>query len=275
MDIFSGTARGALRRSLPCLLLALFLALAGCAYRPARLPLAESEATGAREAFRRMVSGQALCARAVDAEVTVTVATPWQSGSMVGYLQLMAPGYLKFVGVNPLGQPLLITGTDGESCRHVLPAERKIYEGPLSAEAVRRFLPAGFDPARSYYWLIGRLRPGQVRIREVAGDPDGAGLWVEFSYEGEARRELALFDPLRLLLRRHLLLDGQGEVAFEVEYDSYSGGECPLPGLVTIRGDRRYGHLLLRLGNWLPGEALTGDDFKITVPADFTRIPIK
>ncbi|HSH12732.1 MAG TPA: hypothetical protein VLA15_03250 [Desulfurivibrionaceae bacterium] len=237
--------------------------------------MAESEEAGAREAFRLMAGGQAACARAVDAEVTMTIATPWQSGSMAGYLQLMAPGYLKFVGVNPLGQPLLITGTDGETGSYVVPAERKIYQGPLSAEAVLRYLPTGLDPTRSYYWLIGRLRPGQLSIMEVAGDLDRAGLWVEFRYEGEVRRELALFDPLRLLLRRHLLLDEQGEVAFEVEYDSYSTGECPLPGLVTIRGDRRYGHLLLRLDNWLPAETLTGDDFKITVPSDFTRIHIK
>lgn len=267
---------GALRKALVLIGAAVLLTLSGCAYRPAaRQPLAEAEAAGAREAFRRMVGGQAVCARAVDAEVTVTISSPWQSGSMDGYLQLLAPGSLKFVGVNPLGQPLVIMGTDGETGRYVLPGERKVYEGPLAADAVHCFLPAGLDPTRSYYWLIGRLRPGLVKIREVAGDPDRNGVWVEFRYEGEARRELALFDPRQLTLRRHLLLDDQGGVAFEVEYDAYSAGECPLPGLVTIRGDSRYGRLVLRLGNWLPAEALTGDDFQITAPADFTRIPIK
>ncbi len=251
------------------------LALVGCAYRPARLVLAETEAVEAREAFRRLVGGQAVCARAVDVEVTVTISSPWQSGSMNGYLQLLAPGFLKFVGVNPLGQPLVLMATDGETGRYVLPGERKVYDGPLSAEAVRRFLPAGLDPARSYYWLIGRLRPGLVKIREVAGDPDGSGVWVEFRYEGETRKELVLFDPRQLTLRRHLLLDDQGGIAFEVEYDAYPAGECPLPGLVTIRGDSRYGRLVLRLGDWLPAEALTGNDFQITAPADFTRIPIK
>lgn len=264
-----------LRKAMSFLLAAFLLMPAGCAYRPARLALAEAEATGIRESFRRMVGGQAVCARAVDAEVTVTISSPWQSGSMAGYLQLMAPGFMKFVGINPLGQPLLITATDGETGRYVLPGERKVYEGPLSAAAVRRVLPVGLDPARSYYWLIGRLRPGLVKIREVAGDPDGNGVWVEFRYEGETRRELALFDPLRQVLRRHLLLDEQGRVVFEVEYDSYPAGECPMPELVTIRGDSRYGRLLLRLGNWLPAEALTGEDFKITIPTDFTRIPIK
>jgi hypothetical protein len=264
-----------LRKVLAFILAAVTLTLAGCAYRPARLVLAEPEAAGARDSFRRMVGGQAGCARAVDAEVTVTIASPWQSGSMDGYLQLMAPGFVKFVGVNPLGQPLVIMGTDGESGRYVLPGPRQVYEGPLSSAAGRRFLPAGLDPARSYYWLIGRLRPGLVKIREVGGDPDGNGVWVEFRYEGEAQRELVLFEPRQLTLRRHLLLDDQGGVAFEVEYDSYPAGECPLPGLVTIRGDSRYGRLILRLGNWLPAETLTGQDFKITAPADFTRIPIK
>lgn len=250
------------------------LVVAGCASRPARLPLVEGEAAGARAAFRQLVGGQAVCARAVDAEATVTIDSPWQAGSMEGYLQLMAPGFLKFVGITPLGQPLVILAADGVTGRYVLPAERKLYESPLGSAAVNRYLPAGLDPARSYYWLIGRLRPGQVRIREVSGDPAGAGVWVEFDYEGETRRELVLFDPRRLVVHRHLLLDDRGEVAFEVAYDSYPAGECPLPGLVTIRGDRRYGRLLVRLGNWLPAETLTRDDFQISVPADFTRIPI-
>lgn len=251
------------------------LVLTGCAYRPSRLPLAESKVVEAREVFRQMVGGQAVCARAVDAEAIVTFATPWQSGSLDGYLQLMAPGFFKFVGINPLGQPLVIVGTDGKTCRCVLPAERKIYEGPLAGGDVRRYLPAGLDPARGYYWLIGRLRPGLVKIREVTGAQDGNGIWVEFHYEGETQRELVLFDPERLTLRRHLLLDGQGGVTFEVEYNNYPAGDCPLPELVTIRGDNRYGRLILRLGNWLPAETLRGDDFKITAPADFTRISIK
>jgi hypothetical protein len=254
---------------------ALLLTLSGCAYRPSRPPLAEPAATEAREAFRRMAAGQSICARGVDAEVTVTIAAPWQSGSMDGYLQLMAPGFLKFVGVNPLGQPLVLAATDGENCRYVLPSERKVYEGALAGADLRRFLPEGLDPGRSYYWLIGRLRPGVLKIQELAGDPDGKGVWVRFLYEGESRGELALLDPLRLTLHRHLLLDAQERVAFEVEYDAYPAGDCPLPGLVTIRGDSRYGRLVLRLGNWLPADTLTSDNFKISAPADFTRITIK
>jgi len=194
---------------------------------------------------------------------------------MDGYLQMLAPGFVKFVGVNPLGQPMVIIASDGATARYVLPGERKVYEGGLAADTVRRFLPEGFDLAQSYYCLTGRLRPGLVRIREVAGEPDGTGVWVEFQYDDAARRELVLFDPHRSILHRHLWLDAQGGVVFEVAYDSYQAGDCPLPGLVSIRGDRRYGHLILRLGNWQPADALTGADFQITAPTDFTRITIK
>lgn len=273
--ILSHPAGEYVRRSWLFLLAFLLLAPAGCAYRPARLPLDTETAAAGRDSFRKMVGGQDICARAIDAEATVTLDSPWQSGTIAGYLQLMAPGHLKFIGVNPLGQPLVVLGTDGVACRYVVAPERKIYEGALADAAVSRYLPVGLDPARSYYWLIGRLRPGQVRIREISGDPGGAGLWAEFRYEGEEQRELVLFDPQRLSLLRHLLLDNQGRTVFEVTYDSYTSGACPLPQLVTIRGDNRFGRLVLRLGNWLPGEALTIADFEVTAPSDFSRIKIK
>jgi len=251
------------------------LALTGCAYRPTRLALNGEETAAGREAFRKLVGGQGICARAVDAEATVTLDLPWQSGTIGGYLQLMAPGYLKFIGVNPLGQPLLLLGSDGTDCRYVLPAARKLYEGRLAEAAASRYLPAGFDPTRSYYWLIGRLRPGQVRIGEVSGDPDGAGVWVKFRYEGEEHAELALIDPRRLCLLRHLLLAEDGRTVLEVSYDSFTPGACPLPGQVIIHGDNRFGRLVLRLGNWLPADTLTGADFAVTAPSDFVRIKIK
>ncbi|NTV13821.1 MAG: hypothetical protein HGA96_07845 [Desulfobulbaceae bacterium] len=251
------------------------LLLSGCAYRPLLRPLVAGEAAVGRQAFRQLVGGQGICARAVDAEVTVTLDVPWQSGTIAGYLQLLAPGYLKFIGVNPLGQPLLVLGSDGVACRYVLPAERKMYEGRLAEATVSRYLPPGLDLTRSYYWLIGRLRPGQVDIREVAGEPGGAGLWVQFRYAGEEQSELVLFDPRRLCLLRHLLLDKDGRTVLEVSYDSYAAGDCPLPGQVIIQGDNRLGRLVLRLGNWLPADTMTAADFVVTAPSDFVRIKIK
>lgn len=249
--------------------------MAGCAYRPALRPLGEAELAAGRAAFRQLVAEQGDCPRAIDAEVTVTLNLPWQSGTMAGYLQLMAPGYLKFIGVNPLGQPLLLLGSDGVACRYVLPSERKLYQGLLAETAVSRYLPPGLDAARAYYWLIGRLRPGQVRIEEVSGDPEGAGLWVRFRYQGEAQSELVLFDPRRRSLGRHLLLDAAGRPVLEVAYGAHTVADCPLPGQVTISGDNRFGRLVLRLNNWVPADTMTAADFAVTAPSDFLRIDIK
>lgn len=275
LGIAGPLSRGRCCPWLTALVLIAFLGLVGCASRPTRFALSGQEAAAGREAFRKLVGGQGICARAVDAEATVTLDLPWQSGTITGYLQLLAPGYLKFIGVNPLGQPLVLLGSDGVECRYVLPAERKLYEGLLAEADFSRFLPPGFDPTRSYYWLIGRLRPGQVRIGEVSGDPDGPGLWVKFRYEGEDHYELALFDPRRLCLLRHLLLAKDGHTVLEVSYDAYTSGDCPLPGQVVVQGDNRFGRLVLRLGNWLPADTLTGADFAVTAPSDFLRIKIK
>jgi len=260
-------------RALAALLLGgSLLVLVGCAYRPSQLPLPVAEAAVGREAFRKLLGDQGICDRAVDAEATVTLDLPWQTGTIGGYLQLMAPGYLKFIGVNPLGQPLMLLGTDGVDYRYILPAERKLSEGRLAEAAFSSFLPRGFEPRSSYYWLIGRLRPGKVRIGEVSGDPETDGLWVKFRYEGEEQSELALFDPRQRRLLRHLLLAKDGRTVLEVAYDSYTSGDCPLPGQVIIRGDNRFGRLVLRLSNWLPADTLTAADFAVTAPSDFVRI---
>ena len=246
----------------------------GCASRLPGSPLAGGEAAAAREAFRRLAGGQAACDRALDAEVSVSLSSPWRSGSLDGYLQLMAPGYLKFIAVSPLGQPLLLLGTDGSTVNYVVPAERRVYQGRADGETLARFLPSGLDPARSYYWLIGRLRPGQVRILEVAGEAGGTGTWVKFRHDDERRAELVLFDPAGGRLLRHRQLDEQGGVVFEAEYGEFTDGECAAPGLVTLHGGRLYGTLTLRLDNRLPADSLRGEDFKIDAPPDFTRIPI-
>jgi len=251
------------------------LCCSGCAYKPKCLALNDEAAAAGREAFRQLLVGQNICARAVDAEATVTLDLPWRSGTIAGYLQLMAPGHFKFIGVNPLGQPLLVLGSDGVDCRYVLPTERKLYEGKLAEAALNRFLPEGLDPTRSYYWLIGRLRPGQVRIEEVSGDPEGAGLWVKYRYEGEGQSEMVLFDSRHQSLRRHLLLGKDGSTVLEVSYDAYTSGACPLPGQVIIHGDNHFGRLVLRLSNWLPADALAAADFAVTAPSDFVRIKIK
>ncbi len=249
--------------------------VAGCASLPTQRPLLPAEEGRARGAFRQLAAKQKVCGRGADAEAILTLDSLWQSGSLSGYLQLLAPGFVRFVGLNPLGQPLLIFTTDGQNFSSILPTEMRAYEGPVASRAFQRYLPAGPVPEASYYWLIGRLQPGEVKVLEVTGDDEGSDFWVKLSYGAGAERELVHFDPERLTIRSHQLLDQRGQVALEVSYDDYTAPPCGLPGLVTIRGSRNKGTLALRLRDWRTTEPLAPQDFAVDIPPGFNRIKIQ
>ena len=107
--------RGFLHRGLRHLLFFSVLALVliqGCA-RPVlqTYPASEQEIEAALAAFTRYreISAEA-CSTCFDAEIDAALTVSgWFSdhtGKLSGYLQAMAPGYCKFIAVNPLGQPL-------------------------------------------------------------------------------------------------------------------------------------------------------------------------
>jgi len=254
--------------------LALLLLAAACAVLPVRRQLPPAEETRARAAFRQLAAEQKVCGGWGDAEALLSLDSVWKSGSVSGYLQLLAPGYLRFVGLNPLGQPLLILTTDGQNFSSILPTEMRAYEGPVSSPPFRRYVPERLRPETSYYWLSGRLRPGVVKVLKVTGDDDGSDLWVKLAYDDGAGREMVRFDPKRLSISRHLLLDERDRVVFEVGYGDYTAPPCGLPGLVTIRDGRGKGTLELRLRDWRTAEPLTPQDFAVDIPPGFNRIKI-
>jgi len=254
--------------------LALALLAGGCASLPRQIPLAPDADTRARAAFRQLAAAQKACGRWADAEALVTFDSIWRSGSMSGYLQLLAPGFLRFVGINPLGQPLLILATDGRRFSSILPSEMRAYEGPVTTSTFQRYVQAGVAPEAGYYWMIGRLRPGEVTLLSVAGASGSSDVWVKFSYDDGAGPEMVRFDPVRLTIVSHRLLDDRDRVALEVDYDDYTAPPCGLPGLVTIRGGSRKGTLALHLRDWRTTEPLTPQDFTVNIPTGFKRIKI-
>jgi hypothetical protein len=254
--------------------LALSLLAGGCASLPRQYPLPPEAEARARAAFRQLAAAQMACGRWADAEAFVSLDSMWQSSSLPGYLQLLAPGFLRFVGLNPLGQPLLILTTDGQNFTSILPIEMRAYEGPVTSPSFQRYVPPGLTTEGGYYWLIGRLQPGLAKVLEVAGEDDGPDFWVKISYGDGAGREMVRFDPERLLIRRHQLLDERDQVVLDVSYDEYTASPCALPGLVTIRSGRRKGTLALRLRDWRTADPLSPQDFAVDIPPGFNRIKI-
>ncbi len=257
--------------SLSCLFV---LLLSGCTSLPDTVAIPQSMQESLTSDFEEMVQAQQHCLCCIDAEATVSFSSIWQKGSLSGYLQAMSPSYLKFVGINPFGQPLAIFVTDGESFRYVAVPEAKEYDGLVQGTTYAKYAPEGFLPEHGFYWLVGRLYPGEFSIMAVSRDMENLGYWFEISY-GNGTRSLVLYNESEKVLLRHIVVNDEGEKIFNVLYDQYNDADCPLPGKVTVTSLAHNSTMELRLSGWLTDVSLSENDFIYNTPPSFERVNVQ
>ncbi len=251
---------------------ALFL-LAGCVTMPNLHDISRQENREVRQRFKEMIAIQAKCHCCLDGAAHVSLKNLLYTGAISGYLQAMSPSYLKFVGVNPLGQPLAIFTTNGRQFRYVSTEETTVYSGEVDSETFSKYTPEGFAPTLSYYWLIGRLQPGPVQLTRVSRD-EKKGYWVELLYE-TGRKALVLFDPEALQIRRHIVLDDEGERILNILYDQYGPGECDVPRQITVTSLTLDSTMEIRLDDLLDNVSLSRQDFDYSPPASFKEVLVE
>lgn len=261
----------------------LFLLLvAGCVALPKTVDVGERESRKVLRAFQDMLDQQQDCQKFLDAGVTVSFDSWLQSGSVDGYLQAMAPSYFKFVGLSPLGQPIMILVTDGTSFRYVNVPEAKGFEGNVRAKKFKKYAPAGFSPKDGFYWLAGRLSSGGKKVVKITMDDEGAGYWLEISHGSESPGSLVLFDPREKVVLRHILQDEQKSILMDVNYADYhslssSRGEnlCPMPAKIVVSSHEHNGTMTVLLSDWFSDAVFSENDFTVDLPAGFERILVK
>ncbi|MBW2466207.1 MAG: hypothetical protein JRF02_02815, partial [Deltaproteobacteria bacterium] len=182
--------------------LILLLLLQGCARQVLQTsPVSQHEAQITKSAFtRHLEKYQDECGCCIDAEVNVTVfISGWfndHTAKLSGYIQAMEPGYIKFVALNPLGQPILILLTDGKEFKSFNILEGKAYIGSTDSVTFKKFTPPGFDPRFSYYWLTGAQPPVGIEILDVRHDQKQEAYWLKVRYEDSGSVSMILFDPV-------------------------------------------------------------------------------
>lgn len=265
-----------------CFLFIVSQVLIGCALLPVSVQTTsnylvnEPERSELISVFKRMLARQRDCPSSVDANVTLSYKSWFNSGAVNGFLQAMSPSYIKFVAVSPLGQPLLLLSTDGDQFHFIDVGQSKVYEGPVKAETFTRYAPKGFRSEYGYYWLIGRLLPGEVAITSVTRDPEQAGYWLELSGSSSDLRSRVLFDPERLVLLCHDLLSGKGIPLTSIRYSNHAGqGVCPLPGKISVETSEQQGTLTLVMAWNQTDQSSVEQDFEIDLPNGFQRIFVK
>jgi hypothetical protein len=218
----------------------LLLLLQGCA-RPVlqTLPASEDEIQFAASAFKSYKILQEECACCLDAEVDAVLSVSGRFSNnhtrkLSGYLQAMEPGYIKFVALNPLGQPFLILLTNGKIFKSINVLEGKAYLGSVNSETFKKIVPPGFDPGFSYYWLTGRLVPGDVEIVKVRRDRKQNGYWLQIRYEQSGTESMILFNPEESLVLRQIVMSASGDYLVDLVYGEYQARHMKEKGV----GDR-------------------------------------
>jgi outer membrane lipoprotein-sorting protein len=258
------------------------------------------EATTAFSRYQEMYQGHCGCCLDAEANAAVSV-SGWFSnhtGKLSGYLQAMAPGYIKFVALNPLGQPVYILVTDGSEFKSLNVLERKAYLGSVYSETFKKFSPPGFEPEHSFYWLTGRLEPEELQVKAVRRDRELPAYWLQVRHAKSGNDSMVLFDPRELLVLRHVLLDEKGELLVDVKYEAYQSeagkeyrhseddqagenhtapgeGMCSVPGRIHVSSGSGAQDIEIALSSLLAGADFVPEDFSLEVPANFEHLFVK
>ncbi len=257
-----------------CFTLFVLFSHAGCTSIPKGTPVPLAEKDRIRQAFMTKAIDDQNCFCCLDSEVAISWDSPVWSGRVAGYLQAMAPSFLKFVGVTPMGQPLLIFAMDGTSFTYVPVFEGLIYEGDINSRTFQKHVPKGVPTQYSFFDLLGRLMPLPMHVHSINQDKEKPGYWVTFSYEGDGARRHVLFDPEAKTFSSFLLENAKEEIVLEAHYEEYQEIDtCYLPAKVTLIFPGQHSTVGIDLHDWLSSVALSPADFKLTLPDAFRRIP--
>ena len=286
------------------ILAAPFLFLQGCARSVLQTyPASEQDIQLAVSAFKRYNQiYQDECACCLDAEVDAVVSVSgWfndHTGKLSGYLQAMEPGYIKFVALNPLGQPILILLTNGKTFKSLNVLEGRAYTGSVNSETFRKFVPQGFDPELSYYWLTGRVPPGDIEILRVRRGKEQNGYWLQVRYGQSEVDNMILFDPEEFVVQRHIVLSDKGDHLLDLVYGNYQRGHmakkhladnnpeivdstglneklCKIPAEISVFSstgpDKKVD---LKLFSFVLDAEFTPDDFILEIPDNLEHLKV-
>jgi hypothetical protein len=159
-------------------------------------------------------------------------------------------------------------------------------------------MPPGFEPDLFYFWLTGRLPPGEIQIREVMQSRDGEGFWLRLVPAGEGMESIILFNPENLVILRHVVRDGDGRELADIRYADYrllpasgtvataarpQGSHdlaweqrlCRLPARITVTSSREEKTIDITLGSFLEEPHFTAADFQVDIPDNFQQLLVR
>ena len=234
--------------------------------------MAENETAPITRTFTEMQQRDASCSCCLDAKTTLSWDGPGEDRAIAGFLQLMLPTSLKFVVLNPLGQPLYALVSDGQEFQSINTTLKQHVIGKISALATKYQIPSALLSENWGYWLTGRLQEKGAMIETIRRDSSGRGVWITMQYPEDAalaRTHLLIQPETRQLLAR-VLVDHQGDTIATITYDGRNGQDTCAPASRVTITDLPYGSKLrIDFAEILTDRSFMPANFRLKVPANY------
>ena len=213
------------------------------------------------------------CVTSVDSDIRLSWKAYGQEKTYPAVLQATAPSFLRLSVIDPLGRPLLLLGSDGETFTLADNNESVGYTGSTELQFIRRFVPS-FIPANDLFrWLGGRINgKDMLAVASTRKDAEQPLNWYEIGYPDKTTHLLALNKENQL--SRHLVVDQEKEdVLFDAEYSNYSEttADCFWPGRIDISGKELEAEYAIEFEEILGFEAIEEQRFQVKLPPHFTE----
>ncbi len=250
----------------------LVLLIQGCAGKPWTSQVADSETAFITQIFEEMQERDASCFSCLDAKTTLSWDTPGEDRSIAGFLQLKLPTSIKFVVLNPLGQPLYALVNNGQDFQSINTSLKHHIIGKISSLATQNKIPESLLSENWGYWLTGRLHEQGATIEAIHQDGSGRGVWITMRYQDEAslNKSHLLIQPATRQLLARILVDREGETIATIFYDRRNEkNDCEPVSRITI-SDLPYGsQLSIDFTEILTDRSFSAANFRLKVPADY------
>lgn len=214
------------------------------------------------------------CVTAIDSDVRLGWSAYGREETYPATLLASFPSSLRFAVVDPLGRSLLLLAINGNTFTLADNREGEGYTGRLDSDFVHQYLPEGISGDDLFFWISGRIRQEGLQVLSASRAEDENLFWYEIDY---GDRLIHLLGLARDHLSRHLVLDEEDTIIFDVQYSRYSDTpeECTWPGEIVVTGEKLAADLTLDFNRFYSFSPLREQLFQLQLPPHFTLHKVK
>lgn len=255
----------------------IMLLIAGCARMGhVSLPLAGTERSHVLERYREYLQRGPLCS-GIEADIRLRYRSVLKDAGISGVLLAKRPASLKFLGLSPLGQPLLLLSLHDDRFVFVDVQGQKGYTGKLTARKVAELLPVEKLADEGLFVLLtGKPAiPLDEGLVVVSPAREGTGRYLLSWPAGDEHRKQVVFDGAAGQVEAFRLLDAAGQMLLEIGYSHEREERCGVPNSLSISGSEVRGSVECAFEQVFRADSLPASDFELAVPESFTMEEVR